>query len=252
MSSAFAFLTDTYILTLGAQLKRREKVSARLADILSELYIASCVLKHYRDQGSHPQDLPLIEWACRQSLNRIQDSMLALLQNYPIRPLAWILKRIIFPLGAGFTQATDRLDVTLATMLLEPSPSRYRLTQDIYIPHSTSDVLGRLESALTRVIAAEPIEQIVRHAVKQGLLDGQPSASLTQRAVSERIITPEQAAILHAAERARRDVIMVDEFSTDLQQHFDPLRMSINSTNLHTTAHQEHDNVASIPVKQGQ
>ncbi len=244
MSSAFALLSDTFILTLGASLKRKEKVSARLADIFSELYIGSCVLKHYQDQGSHPQDYPLVQWACQNSLNTIQTRILSLLQNYPHRPVAWLLKKIIFPLGTGFVPASDKLDHSLSAMLLEPCPSRYRLTQDIYIPHNTDDALGRIESALTRVIVAEPIEATIRHAVKQGLLQAKPDDTLTRRAVSERIITPEQGEIVHAAVRARRDAITVDEFSADLTQHFDPVTEQMKNNDKPTSLHEVHDHVS--------
>jgi acyl-CoA dehydrogenase len=245
MSTAFALLTDVFILTLGAQLKRKEKISARLADILSELYIASCVLKHYQDQGSHPQDYPLVQWACDNALNKIQNSTIGLLQNYPYKPVAWLLKKIIFPLGTSFAPPSDKLGSTLAAMLLEPCPSRARLTQDIYIPHNTNDTLGRIESALTRVIVAEPVEATIKHAVRQELLDALPADTLTERAVAERIITPEQAELLHAATRARRDVIMVDEFSQDLKQHFDPVSGALkNNNNTLTPLDEVQDNVS--------
>jgi acyl-CoA dehydrogenase len=245
MSTVFALLTDTFILTLGAQLKRKEKISARLADILSELYIASCVLKHYQDQGSHQQDYPFVQWACDSALNKIQSSTIGLLQNYPYKPVAWLLKKIIFPLGTSFVPASDKLGSTLAAMLLEPCPSRSRLTQDIYIPHNTNDTLGRIESALTRVIVAEPVEATIKHAIKQGLLAALPADTLAERAVVERIITQEQAEIVHAANQARRDVIMVDEFSKDLKQHFDPVSGPLKNNNSTLTPLDEvHDNVS--------
>jgi len=227
-STAFALLADTFMLTLGASLKRKEKVSGRLADILSELYVASCVLKHYQDQGSHPQDYPLLQWSCENSLYKIQQSILGLLQNHPFKPAAWILKKIIFPFGSHFSPASDKLGGNIAAMLLEPCPSRYRLTQDIYIPHNTNDALGRIESALTRIIAAEPVEAIIDHAIKQKLIEKAPSSTLIQRAVIARIVTPEQAEVIKAAQWARRDVIMVDEFSDDFSQHFDPLTEPLN------------------------
>ena len=223
MSTAFALLSDVFMVTLGAQLKRKEKVSGRLADILSELYISSCVLKHYQNQDSHIQDYPLVKWACDSSLNKIQASILGLLSNYPIKPIGWLLKKIIFPLGNSYSPASDQLGSEIANMLMEPCPSRFRLTQDIYLPQNTHDTLGRIESALTQIIAAEPIEATIKHAVKQGLLKAAPLTSVTERAVVQRIISAEEAEILKIAQQARRDVIMVDEFSMDLNQHFDPV-----------------------------
>jgi len=228
MSTAFALLADTYMLTLGAQLKRKEKVSGRLADILSELYISSCVLKHFQDQGAHPQDYPLLQWSCENSLHKIQQSISGLLQNYPIKPIGWLLKKVIFPYGSHFSPASDELGSQVASLLMEPCPSRYRLTMDIHIPHNTNDPLGRLESALTRIIAAEPIEANIQLAIKQQLIEKSPSTTLVQRAIVARVITPEQAEILKAAQWARRDVIMVDEFTSDFGEHIDPVTAPFN------------------------
>ena len=222
MSSAFAMLADVFMMTLGASLKRKEKISGRLADILSELYIASCVLKHYRNQGSHPQDMPYVEWAVSQSLLNIQSSINGLLQNYPIRPIAWLLKMIIFPLGFSYRNVNDKLGATMAETILEPCPTRFRLTDGIFIPHNTNDTLGRIESALSRVLASEPIETIIQVSIKKGQLLKHPISTQVERAIEQRLITPEQAEIIRAAELARQDVIMVDEFSPDYKTHIDP------------------------------
>jgi len=236
MSSAFALLADVFMLTLGANLKRREKISGRLADILSELYIGSSVLKHYQNQGSHPQDYDLVQWSCNTSLNKIQESIDGLLQNYPFKPVAWLLKKMIFPYGHSYSPASDDTGASIASKLLEPCPGRYRLTQDIFIPHNTSDSLGRIESALTRIIAAEPIEKFISDATKKGLLEKHPANTLLERAVVQRIITPEQVDIVRAADRARQDVIMVDEFSADFSQHFDPVLSLLNDEQENVTS----------------
>jgi len=228
MSSAFALLSDVFITTLGAELKRKEKISGRLGDILSELYIASTVLKHYQNQGSHQQDYELVQWSCENSLYNIEHSIDDLLNNFPIKTIGWILKKIIFPYGKQYIKSSDRTGAVIANKLLEPCPTRFRLTQDIFIPHNTDDQLGRLESALTRVIAAEPIEKYINESIKKNIISKTPQSSLLERAVISRVITPEQADIVRAANTARRDVIMVDEFSQDFSEHFDPVTSPLN------------------------
>src|SRR6185295_3726335 len=46
-SSAFALLSDISMFVIGGSLKRKEKISARLGDILSLLYIASATVKRF-------------------------------------------------------------------------------------------------------------------------------------------------------------------------------------------------------------
>ncbi len=91
-SASFALITDAAMLTLGGALKRRELISARLGDVLSYLYLASMVLKHYQDQGSPAEDLPLVEWACRNLLYKTQEQLHGLMRNFPNRWVAALLE----------------------------------------------------------------------------------------------------------------------------------------------------------------
>ena len=98
-SASFAFATDVAMLSLGGYLKKKESLSARLGDVLSYMYLASMVLKHHHDQGQPEADQPLVEWACRSLLYRAQEQLHAFLRNFPIRPLAWLMRVLIFPRG---------------------------------------------------------------------------------------------------------------------------------------------------------
>ncbi len=71
-SAAFAFAADVSMLVLGGGLKRREKLSARLGDVLSQMYLCSAVLKRFEDDGRPVDDLPLLHWGMQDGLYRIQ------------------------------------------------------------------------------------------------------------------------------------------------------------------------------------
>ncbi len=113
-SASFALITDAAMFTLGGELKRRELLSARLGDILSYLYLASMVLKHYQDQGEPAEDLPLVEWSCRTLLYKTQEQFHGLLRNFPNRWVAADLAVLHLParphvLGAvGRARPADR------------------------------------------------------------------------------------------------------------------------------------------------
>ncbi|PLY15921.1 MAG: acyl-CoA dehydrogenase [Sedimenticola sp.] len=133
MSSAFALSADIAMMTLGGSLKRKERISARLADVLSELYLTSAVLKHFKDEGSREADLPLVNWVCENSLYRIQEAFRTLFRNLPYPPLGWILRTVIFPTGLPFTVPKDTEGHAAARLLLSPSEARDRLTAGIYM-----------------------------------------------------------------------------------------------------------------------
>jgi len=212
LSAAFALTTDGVLLTLGGGLKRRERISARLADILIHLYLASALLKQFEDRESPSDEWPLLRWGIQESLYAIQESFRELFQNLPNRPAAWLLRLVAFPLGFRFARPDDSLGARIARISMEPSRLRDRLSDGAFIPSDPSDPLGRLEDALKKAAAAEPVEQKLRDAARKGLLTKEVSGSYAEEGVLEGIISREEADILRSADEARMDVIQVDDF----------------------------------------
>ena len=140
---------------LGGSLKRREKLSGRLADILSQLYLASAAIKRFSEQGHPRDDLPLLRWSCDTALHSMQEQMDGLLRNLPSRPVAWLLRLLVFPLGRHFAPPDDTLGHQLAELLLAPSDVRDRLTDGMFIPAHEDGALGILEDALVEVLREE-------------------------------------------------------------------------------------------------
>jgi acyl-CoA dehydrogenase len=143
---------------------------------------------------------------------KIQEGFVGIIHNLPLRPAAWLLRLIVFPLGRPFAGPGDHLGHLVANILLEPSPLRDRLTNGIFIPAEPGEPLGRLEDALGKVVAAAPVEQKLRDAVKAGRLKPQPDERLAEAGVAAGIITGDEARTLRLALEARRDAIRVDDF----------------------------------------
>jgi acyl-CoA dehydrogenase len=214
MSAAFALASDVSMLILGGQLKFREKISARLGDILSNLYLASAALKRYEDQGRPKEDEPLLQWSCETALFSIQQSLDELFRNFPLRPVAWILRLMIFPLGKPFRGPDDALGHAISRILVEPSPARDRLTHGIYLPTDPAEPMGRLDLALGKVISVEDVEAKLRKAVRSGSLGTGEEAAL-EEAVRLGLITEDEAARVREAESLRHEVLTVDAFPPD-------------------------------------
>jgi acyl-CoA dehydrogenase len=206
MSAAFAFVSDIAMLSLGGSLKRKERLSARLADILGHMYLASAVLKRYEDQGAPVQDKPFLDWACKYALYKIQDGFDGLLKNFPNRCAASVIKLIIFPLGKSYTLPDDRLDHEVADLLISPSVSRDRLTEGIHIPGSIKEQLGLYEDALNKAVEAEPVEKKIRKAVREGILKRSARDVEWKEAVMAGVINSDEAALLRRANLARNEV----------------------------------------------
>jgi acyl-CoA dehydrogenase len=117
-SAAFAFAADVSMLVLGGGLKRREKLSARLGDVLSQMYLCSAVLKRFEDDGRLKEDLPLLHWGMQDGLYRIQVALDGVLQNFPNRIAALMLRAMIFPLGQHRRPPSDQIGHQISSLLL--------------------------------------------------------------------------------------------------------------------------------------
>ena len=213
-SSNLAMLSDVAMLTLGGDLKRRERISARLGDILSYLYLASATLKRYNDEGRQSADLPLLQWAVEDSLYNIQQAINELISNFPNKLVAKVLRVIILPLGCNLKKPSDITDHKVAKLMQSPNDSRTRLGQGQYLTRESENVLGQLEQTLDDIIACEPIFDKVCRELGEKL----PFYNLdivAEKGLAANVINQTEAELLTATEVARKAAINVDDFESD-------------------------------------
>jgi acyl-CoA dehydrogenase len=211
-SAAFALTADVALVTLGGALKRREKLSGRMADILGHLYLLSAALKQFEDRGRPAGDLPLLRWGCEACLLKVEESFAGVFRNLPNRPAAWLLRALVFPTGRSWAGPSDALGQRAAAVLLEPSAARDRLTAGIFVPMDGREPLRHLEETLRKVIAAEPVEKRLWAAAGAGRLRPGPEAQLAAEGVQAGVITAEEGRLFREALEARREAVKVDDF----------------------------------------
>ena len=220
-AAALAFLADVSMGTLGGALKRKEKLSARLGDILSCLYLASATLKRYEDDGRHKEDAPLMHSAIWNLMFEAQNAFEGVLSNFPNRFVASVLRLIVFPTGRPYEVPSDRVGHEVARLLIAPSATRDRLTADMFIPADVEDPVRQHELALEATIAAEPIEERLRVAIKKGrfvpkLGPGEGAEAIARQAVAAGAITADEAALLATQRELAAKIVRVDDFDQDL------------------------------------
>lgn len=219
MSAALALLADTSLMLLGGSLKRRERLSARLGDIMSQLYLASATLKYYTDQNKPSSDVDYVCWSVQQSLYKIQVAIEELLHNYPNKWIGKLLRFIVFPFGAAYHAPKDNLHKKIVDSMLQPSELRDRLTQYCYISADQSEFSHRIDKALTQVMEVEPLLKKISKAVQSGEIPARETHDARiQRASAQGIITTNESQQLREFEQLRQEVIKVNEFSFDLEQ----------------------------------
>jgi acyl-CoA dehydrogenase len=217
-SSSFAFLSDISMLVLGGELKRREKLSARLCDILSMMYLCSATLKRYESEGRQAADAPMMHWAIWDAMYKAQQAFDGVIDNFPNKFIGRMLYRIIFPLGKPYDVPSDKIGHQVAKLLIEPSATRDRLTAECFLPQTENEPVGAIELALKATIEAEAIEAKIREAEKAGRFVNNPLANvrdIANVAAECGVITAAEYEVMKRRNHLRDIVVRVDDFPFD-------------------------------------
>lgn len=206
-SANLALLSDVAMGVLGGSLKRKERISARLGDMLSYLFLASATLKRFEDEGRLKDDFALMQWGVEDSLYKLQEAQLALLDNFGA--VGTVMKAIMYPFGRIAKQPSDKTDHRVARILMQPNASRTRLGAGQFL--AVEGQFGFLEQTLADIIAAEPLYDRVCKAAKQRM----PFTRLHevgQKGKELGVLSDDEVSLLERAEKGRLKVINVDDF----------------------------------------
>ena len=214
-AAALALVADTAMGVLGGRLKFKEKISARLGDVLSYLYIASAMLKRYEDEGRPEVERPLLAWAFHQSIWNIQMAIDGVIRNFPVRPVAWLLRFLVFPFGRREVPPSDRLGRRVAALITSPNAARDALLRGIYLTPAPNNPVGRMCALLPEVVAAEPVERKFLKALKGGTIQGHDYFEQLHQAEAIGAISAAERAQLERLRRATAEFINVDDFDPE-------------------------------------
>ena len=220
-AAAFALLADLSMMLLGGELKRRERLSARLGDVLSHMYLASAALKRYHDLDSPEYLNPLFKWAMEESLGHAERALDELLKNFPSRILGCLLRGVVFPFGRRHTGPSDELDAEVAEVLGrgKGDPTLEAVLSGCYRPQSPDDAVGALQHACDLLNEARPLHKKLHQALKSGQVKPEAGEPSIDAALQVGVLQPAEAHTLRTAEAARRKVIDVDDFSKEELTH---------------------------------
>ncbi len=218
-SASFAFLADLAMGTLGGDLKRKEKLTGRFADIFSWMYLGATVLHRFEAEGRRKDDEPFMRWAMERAFAEIQNAFDGLYANLEVPGATWFFRG---PVAAWSrtnrlgSVPSDALGHDVAQALQTPGAQRDRLTAGMYVPTEREEALGRLEWALGLAYESEAVMQKIKKAIRRKELPRKVAAPvLVEQAVEKGIITPVEAQLLQDANAARQDAIQVDSFTLE-------------------------------------
>ncbi|MCP4332448.1 MAG: acyl-CoA dehydrogenase [Gammaproteobacteria bacterium] len=214
-SAAFALASDFAMLTLGGALKKRELLSARLGDVLSSMYLASTVLKHFENQGRRATDLPRVEWSVRTLMYQAQESLHSFLRNFPNRLVATVLRMFIFPRGRTYSSPSDEIAARVVEIVTTPGESRERLSELAYTTLEPGNPLGLLQEALELTKEHVPLERRLRQAQKEGLIHAEYLGLQIDEGLKAQVISQAEARSLREYHEKVLALLSVDDFTSD-------------------------------------
>ena len=215
LSAAFALTADMAMFTLGGALKKKESISGRFADAFSHLYMATAAVRRFEADGRPADDIPLAHWALDHSLHLTQERISEIIDNLPMRPAAWLLRLLIFPLGRTLRAPSDKLGAKAASILLSPSVARDRLTRGIFHSKDPKDASCRLEEAFELAARTHIAEKKIQDAVKAGYIKSKTAQERTLDAQRQGVVSMDEAEAIGRLEGLRREVIAVDDFPAE-------------------------------------
>lgn len=215
LSASFAIVSDISMGVLGGGLKRMEKMTGRLADVLAWMYVGSAAIHRFRSEGCPERDLPYMRWATQTALYEAEQALLGVIRNFPVRPAAALMRVLVFPFGPRMTPPSDRLGARVARGILFDGEARTHLGSGIYIPPVDEEGFGRLEKVLGDVVAARPVQRKILEAVSAKKIERKPKATLHDRAQEAGVITSDDLELLKRATEERAEIVQVDSFSNE-------------------------------------
>jgi acyl-CoA dehydrogenase len=219
----FALMADLSVALLGGGLKTRQRITARLADALSELYFVCCLLKRYEDDGRLPAERPVFDYAVQKAFHGFYAALHEAIANFPVLAARPLLKLCVFPLGNHFRKPKDSLAKTMVRAVLEPGEVRDRLTRYIYVSLDENDPTGLLEAAMKKVVEADEADRKLERAVRQGLVQRYHGNDWFSEAQAKGVLSESEATLLRDAERLVAKVIAVDDFDAEaVRPHYAP------------------------------
>jgi acyl-CoA dehydrogenase len=215
-SATFALLSDVAMGVLGGQLKAKQKITGRFADILANMYMATCLLRRFEAEGRREEDLAFAHYNLKRCMAEIQKGFDGIFDNLKIPGFRWFFKGWLGAwsrINSIGSQASDGWSHAIASSMLQEGGIRDRLSTGIYMPTDKNEAIGRLEYAFSVTIKAEAAEKKIKKAIREGVLPKKKVHLLLDEAQQKNVISTDELKLIKESDAVRYDAILVDDFT---------------------------------------
>lgn len=217
MSADFALTADMALGILAGDLKRKEMLSGRLADIHAHLFIATAILNYYEHGQRTESDQKHAELALNKALYNAQEAFFGFYENFPVKIAATLVKLISFPFGRPVKKPSDELKQQVAQLLLKENSFRAELKKHVYYTTDETDVMGRMESTFQMLLTLQPLWDKFKKAESKDQFKGLTFEEHITDAVAVGFITANEAEQLLKYNAKRYDSMLTDIFDQHLE-----------------------------------
>lgn len=217
-SANFSLVADMALGLLAGDLKRKEMLSGRLADIHAHLFISTAILKFYEAGQKTEAEQLHAKLALQKAFLNIQEAFWGLFENFPAKLPAAFVKWICFPFGRVISKPDDELKQQVAELMMQEHPFREQLKHHVFYSTKADDVTGRLEHAFQILRTLEPLWDKFKKAESKGKFKGLTFEENIENATKEGFISESEAQQLLQYNAIRFDSMLTDIFDENLNK----------------------------------
>jgi acyl-CoA dehydrogenase len=217
-STILALVADMAMASLGAELKRKECLSGRLADMVSSIYMVTSVLKYYdshSEAATDEEEILIVKWVCLDLFKTFERQLHEFLLNLPNRWVGRYLRLFCLPLGRKMNESSDNLMQKISLSMLKPNKLRDRFKQYVAGCQNSDSAVSQMENVFEQSVIFAPLEKKLRNAFKQGLVVGKTYMEILDNAVAKGVLVDSEREQLIALYDAKMSIINVDDFSNE-------------------------------------
>ena len=228
-SASFAVTADLAMASLGGQLKMKESMTGRFADILSWMYMISAVLKRYEAEGCRKDHEPLVHYCVKRGFDEIQTAFNDLFSNFyvPIPGLGEFMRWVVAPWGRVnrlSSKPNDKENLKASQSITTPGELRDEITRGLFEGYEEDTQFAKLEEAFALCSEASQVQQKVRKAIKSGKIRKAPWAQLLEQALKANVVSQGEVDVLEKASKMRFEAEAVDAWPLS---HFTGVKKNI-------------------------
>ena len=248
LSANFALTADMCLGLLAGDIKRKEMLSGRLADIHSNLFIATAILKFYEYGQRTEAEQIHAQLALEKALFNAQEAFFGLFDNFPIKLASGLIKLICFPLGRPLKKPSDKLKLQAGEMIMQENAFRDQLKKHVYYSTDADDVTGRMESTFLMLLEVEELWNKFKKAESKGQFEGLTFEAHIESALKSGFISQAEAEQLTTYNAKRFDSMLTDIFDLELNQHLDLKNPHLTVTENHKVVDESPTSIKTYPT----